>query len=130
MIVDDVVYFEEPFFQDGPVAVAVDKVAADGVAYFSAAGNNNLFYGEERNRLLGSAGFRDAGACPAGVAAGRLQPTTAWTSTPAARRPTPRFGIAVPAGATLNLDLQWAEPRFGVDTDLDAYLLDDDGNAR
>jgi hypothetical protein len=35
------------------------------------------------------------------------------------------FGLTVEAGATLSTDLQWAEPWFGVKTDLDAYLLDE-----
>jgi hypothetical protein len=40
IIVDDVGYPDEPFFQDGVVAQAVDAAAAQGVAYFSAAGND------------------------------------------------------------------------------------------
>jgi Subtilase family len=40
VIADDTVYYDEPFFQDGILAQAIDSVYASGVAYFSAAGNN------------------------------------------------------------------------------------------
>jgi hypothetical protein len=56
VIVDDIIYLNEPFFQDGIVAQAVDEVAAKGVSYFSSAGNRStreltLHF---RSRLLAS----------------------------------------------------------------------------
>jgi hypothetical protein len=40
IIEDDLGYFDEPFFQDGILAQAIDTVEGQGVAYFSAAGND------------------------------------------------------------------------------------------
>ena len=40
VIADDLGYYDEPFFQDGLIAQAVDTAEAAGVAYFSAAGND------------------------------------------------------------------------------------------
>jgi hypothetical protein len=40
VIVDDVSYFDEPFFQNGIVAQAIQTVEAEGVTYVTAAGNN------------------------------------------------------------------------------------------
>ena len=40
VIVDDLLIINEPMFQDGVVAQAVDAAVAGGVSYFSAAGNS------------------------------------------------------------------------------------------
>jgi hypothetical protein len=40
VIVDDVSYFDEPFFQNGVVAQAIQTVEAEGVIYVTAAGND------------------------------------------------------------------------------------------
>jgi Subtilase family len=122
-IVDDVAYFEEPFFQDGPVAAAVDKVTAEGVTYLSAAGNDNLINGSGRNIASWEApSFRDGGSCPAVIAETHcmdFNPGTAIDGT---------FGITVEPQQELVLDLQWAEPWEDVKTDLDAFLLNASGN--
>jgi hypothetical protein len=39
VIVDDITYITEPFLRDGVVAQTVDQVTAQGVTYFSSAGN-------------------------------------------------------------------------------------------
>lgn len=128
VVVDDVGYFEEPFFQDGPVAAAVNKVTEDGATYLSAAGNDNLFDSEGNEIASWEAPeYRDSGACPQEVAAlpefngGHCMDFNPGAATDRT------FGIKVEAGETLTVDLQWAEPWEGVQTDLDAVLLNDDG---
>jgi hypothetical protein len=123
VIVDDVAWFEEPFFQDGPIAVAVNNVVDAGVTYLSAAGNDNLF-DSSGNRIASweAPAFRNSGACPAAVSSGSqcmdFDPGPGSDDT---------FGITVEPHETLILDLQWAEPWNGVGTNLDAYLLSGGG---
>ncbi len=124
VIVDDVAWFEEPFFQDGPVAAAINRVTADGVSYLSAAGNDNLFdSGGNEIASWEAPAFRDSGGCPAAIVAQlEFNGTHCMDFNPGAG--TDRtFGIVVAAGETLTVDLQWAEPWNGVATDLDAFLL-------
>jgi hypothetical protein len=123
VIVDDVAWFEEPFFQDGPIAVAVGNVVDAGVTYLSAAGNDNLF-DSSGNRIASweAPAFRNSGGCPAAVTSGSqcmdFDPGAGSDDT---------FGITVEPHETLILDLQWAEPWNGVGTNLDAYLLNSGG---
>lgn len=127
-IVDDVGYFEEPFFQDGPVAAAVNKVTEAGVTYLSAAGNDNLFDAEGNEIASWEAPeYRDSGDCPGAVRAlSEFNPHHCLDFNPGP--PTDRtFGIKVEPHEVLSIDLQWAEPWFGVETDLDAFLLNSNG---
>jgi subtilase family protein len=135
VLVDDVSYFEEPFFQEGPVGVAVSDVTnEDDAAYYSAAGNDNLFDGGGKE--IGSweaPEYRDSGACPATIVAFSefleeegevgLNPTHCMDFDPGLGLADQTFGITVEAGELLILDLQWAEPWEGVASDLDAFLL-------
>jgi hypothetical protein len=129
VIADDVFYFEEPFFQDGQVAVAANEAVAGGTTFLSAAGNDNLIDAEGHD--IGSwetPEYRDAGSCPPRVEAlsgANGKHCLDFDPGPATDR---TFGIKVEPGAELTVDLQWDEPWFGVGTDLDAYLLDASGN--
>lgn len=129
VIADDVFYPGEPFFQDGPIAVAVREVVEAGATYFSAAGNNNLI--DEEGHDIASwetPAYRDAGSCPPAVQAISGAKATHCLDFNPGSAVDRTFGIKVKAGATLAVDLQWDEPWNGVGTDLDAYLLDSAGN--
>ena len=60
IIIDDVFYFDEPVFQDGIVAQAVNTVTAAGALYFSSAGN-------EGNLAKGTAGSSRATSTTRGL---------------------------------------------------------------
>jgi len=127
VIVDDVAYLEEPFFQDGPVAAAINEVSAEGVTYLTSAGNDNIFEGENEIASWEAPAFRDSAGCPAAIQGlAGFNGTHCLDFNPGAG--TDRtFGITVAPGATLTADLQWAEPWNGVSTDLDAFLLNPKG---
>jgi Subtilase family len=68
VIVDDVFFFDEPFFSDGEVAQAVEDVVRGNtlpgkkVSYFSAAGNSaNFGYSSDLRRLTSAQGIAAAG---------------------------------------------------------------------
>jgi hypothetical protein len=124
VIVDDVGYFAEPFYQDGPVAVAIRKVTAAGVTYLTAAGNGNLVESGTGNEF-GSwerSEFVDA-ACPSAIAAGVGEASSSCMNFSPTAAADATFGITVERESTLIVDLQWAEAWYGVETDLNAYLL-------
>jgi hypothetical protein len=126
IIVDDIFYGgEEPFFQDGVIAQAIDKAVNNGVAYFTAAGNrgrnsyesefrgvepgeNVPIAGIERDRYL----FHDFNS---DAAVDLLQ------------------GITLAPGENTTLSLNWDEPFAsaggkGSGSDLDVFVLDSQNN--
>lgn len=128
-VVDDVSYFDEPFFQNGPVAVAAENATDDGVPFFSAAGNDNLIDGSGNDIASWEApAFRNSGECPASVASlPGFGPADCMDFDPSESSTDDTFGIEVEEGETLTVDLQWAEPWFGVGADMDMFLLSSSG---
>jgi hypothetical protein len=128
VIVDDVAYFTEPFFQEGPIADAIRRVTEAGVTYLTSAGNNNLFereVGHETSREIGSwerAKFDDT-ACPLALLSRVKSGAASCLNFFKSSGEGPTFGITVEPESRLIVDLQWAEPWYGVESDLDAYLL-------
>jgi len=112
IIVDDVSYFAEPYFQDGIIAQAVDTVVADRVSYFSAAGNDADQSYESDWR---GSGF-------VGLGGGELHDFDPGPGVD------PTQTVIIPSGATL-IGFQWDDPFFsvsgapGADADLDIYIV-------
>jgi Ca2+-binding RTX toxin-like protein len=116
VIVDDVLYLTEPMFQDGVVALAVDRVAARGTAYFSAAGNEARQSYERRFRDSERTFDYGYGAVPAHD----------FDASPGVD---PFQRITIPEGGCGLFVLQWAQPFRSVSgapgsaTDIDILLL-------
>jgi hypothetical protein len=125
VIVDDVVFLAESMFQDGIVAQAVDTVVRQGATYLSAAGNA----ARDSYEAPFKPGMTFAqGAFPS---SDRLVPFfggTAHNFAPAGQ-PVDHFQrITIPAGAMLQLALQWDSPSAsaggaGSPNDVDVYLF-------
>jgi hypothetical protein len=123
VIADDVAYFNEPFFQDGPIADAVNEVVAGGANYFSSAGNDNLIDAEGED--IGSIeipAYKET-ACPAAIPA---YYDSCLNLNPKAGPAQNAWDVTLEEGAPLYVDLQWAQPWGGVTTDLDMFVLNEE----
>ena len=148
IIVDDVIYLSEPFFQDGIVALAVDDVVTnDEVAYFSSAGNNaaNSYESDNfdsvANQTLDAILEQDAtlddaldsvdssgnpvqgdfSVPPGGYSYHDFDPDSNSIDN--------RQQISLNNGHRIRFITQWDDPFYtfgGVDTDLDIFLIDSD----
>jgi hypothetical protein len=109
VIVDDFQFLNEPMFMDGIVAKAVDQVAANGVAYYSAAGNNGRSSYEQAYR---DSGIDLAGTNPDQVPIG-LSPTFIAHDFDPGPGVDLFQTITLPAGRT-DFSFQWDDSFFSV----------------
>ena len=146
IIVDDVIYFAEPFFQDGIVSLAVDDVVTnDGVAYFSSAGNNAAKSYESDNfagvadptldNILNQDTTLDDALDMVNSSGNQVQgnftvPTEGYSYhdfNPNSNGIDKRQRIRLNNGQRIRFVMQWDDPFYtigSVDTDLDIFLID------
>jgi subtilisin family serine protease len=124
VIGDDVAYFDEPFYQDGPIAAAVNEVVARGANYFSAAGNDNLQNAEGEDIGSWEAPAYRGMECPEALPS-YYESCMNFAPKPGEEDNT--FGITVEEEWPLFVDLQWGQPWNGVTTDFDMFLVREEG---
>jgi hypothetical protein len=118
VIIDDVSYFAEGAFQDGTVAQAVNAVTAQGVVYFSSAGNSG-------NKNDGTSGtwegdFVNSGSSVGGV--GVFHSFNGLTGGGAAT------SDQLTANGSGGVSLKWSDPLGGSGNDYDLYIMDSSGS--
>jgi len=117
VIADDISYFDEGAFQDGPVAQAVNEVTAQGVIYFSAAANSGNLTDHTSGTWEGD--FNSGGAATGVLAGAGTLHNFSTTSTPQ------NFDVLT-LGTTF-VTLKWSDPLGGSSNDYDLYVLNSTG---
>ncbi len=121
IIIDDVSYSDEPAFQDGIVAQAVNSVTADGAMYFSSAGNANSLAKGTSGVFEGD--FNDAGslAFGGGTKSGTIH-NFGTVSSPI------NGNVITVVGNFYSLD--WSDPAGGSANDYDLFLVKANGTVK
>lgn len=115
VIVDDIGFFDEPNFQDGPIAQEAENAVKNGVVFVSAAGNEadkhyQAPYVEAPPEMQSNGShFMDFGA-----AIGKTSTTL--------------LPILVGPNQQAVIVLQWNDPFGGSSNDYDLYLFDNNGH--
>lgn len=114
VIVDDVIYFTEPMFQDGIIAQAADEVARLGVPYYSSNGNRarDAYASDYHPVAFDGSTFHDFDA------GGGVDPL---------------MTVQLNGALQTNLSFQWDSPNFsvsgapGAQNDVDVIMFDQNG---
>ena len=114
IIVDDTDYVSESPFQDGVIAEAVNYVAANGVLYFSSAGNSGNLESQQSGTWEGD--FNAAHALPFPSAAGYVM-----------HEFSPNVTRNVARTPAQQVFMHWADRAGSASTDYDFYVLDPTG---
>lgn len=120
IIIDDIFYYDEPTFQDGIVAQAVNMVTANGAMYFSSAGNSGALVKGTSGVWEGD--FTDVGSL-----------TTFTGSTKAGtihNFGTATLGDVVTAAASGGYTLGWSDPIGKSGNDYDLFLVSSTGSVK
>jgi subtilisin family serine protease len=107
IVVDDIGFFTEPYFEDGPVAQLVRDVVED-VVYVTAAGNYAQDHYEADYELMEYLG---GNVHDFGSAAGQISD--------------PTLNLSISPGQTVCPILQWNDPFSGSENDYDMFLLNE-----
>jgi hypothetical protein len=128
VIVDDIIYYDEPMFSDGLIAQAVDEVAAQGVAYFSSAGNRGSTMGYFADFSAVDNDTARAGGQTVDLSLIPVEASPGGFHNHAA---SPKIDVSrtLVLGASSTLVMQWNDPfdLGGVTTDYDLYVFSADG---
>lgn len=129
VIVDDIGYFVEPFFQRGPVGEAINDVVDDGATYVSAIGNDRITLGNIDLTSYETPAFRPITCTGLTLPQAYVQAGARCHDFNGGSGTDPAWTFAIPDQGGLGMNLQWNQPWLGVGTDLDILLFDMNGNA-
>jgi hypothetical protein len=116
IIVDDVTYFNEGVFQDGPIAQAVNAVVASGALYFSSAANSGNLTSGTSGTWEGdfNAGSASAAPLPLGYTLHNFGGGQSYD---------------VLTASTTFISTKWSDPLGGSTNDYDMFVLNPAGTS-
>lgn len=115
IIIDDIAYADEPAFQDGIIAQAVNTVTASGALYFSSAGNQGSLAKNTSGVWEGD--FNNAGSpvFTGGTKTGTIHNFGTLSA--------PVNGNIIKAGSPFVYTLNWADPMGASGNDYDLFIV-------